>query len=393
MNNEITAKEFEDIVLDKDLEELEQELNKFNLFDVLAATHNENLHSLIIKWLLDPEESHGLKDYFLKKFLMSAIIQNINNPYLKGLEITPVDIDAFDFNNSLIQTEEVFPKKRRGDISITNESNKLYILIENKIKQGEGDKQTLEYVEETEERYRDYNRIYIYLTPDGSAPESEKFITLGYSDLIKVIDEVLTSKEDEINDNAKFIISQLKRNVEVNILNESKIEELCLRIWGRHEKALETIIKFKPTNKPMYDTLGRSVVNKLKGDWKYHVTNDSCSIFRDDWKNKYKPKQTHPFFHYAFTDVGYGKIRIALHIENWTDEGSRRETLIGELNKMHFPENIEDANMENAQVILARKSVSKIDDDIDEAINKGKDDMVNLIKESWEYLDKASKSI
>jgi hypothetical protein len=43
----------------------------FNTFDVLGVPHSrlESVHSNVIAWLLDPIESHGLGDWFLKEFV------------------------------------------------------------------------------------------------------------------------------------------------------------------------------------------------------------------------------------------------------------------------------------------------------------------------------------
>jgi len=387
MDNKITQDELEAFVLDHTLEELEKELNKFNLFDVLKSTHNEYLHSSVIRWLLDPKETHGLKDYFLKNFLKKVLFLNKDDPHL---QFSPIEIDVFDFDNSLVQSEEVFSNRRRGDISITNERNKFYILIENKIFSGEGEQQTKEYVKETEKRYHDYRRLYIFLTPDGRSPESEEFITFSYSDFIGVIDDVLTSKKEEISDNTKFIMSQLKRNVEVNILNESNVEQLCLNIYEKHKRVIDKIIDIKPSNKQIYDSLGQSVIYDLNGDWKYHATNSYCAVYREEWRKRHNPSNPTPFFHYEFSGVGSGQIRIAIHIEKRGDK-DLRDPLKDELRKTDFIK-LKEANLERIQTVLVRTLVRNIDD-IDKLIEKAKKVLLELISESCKYLDDASKSI
>lgn len=383
MENPVNRKDLEAFVLDSALEKLEKELSKFNLFDVLNSTHNEILHSAVLRWLLDPEETHGLTDYFLKTFLKGVLFLNKEHPYSK---LSTIDIDVLDFNNSLVQSEEVFSNKRRGDISIINEESKLYILIENKVFSGEGSQQTIDYVKETEKRYPDHKRIYIFLSPDQRLPESEKFLTFSYSDLIKVIDNVLFSKGEEMNNNTKFMLSQLKGNIEVNILKESEIEELCLKIYEKHKKAIEKIIEVRPSNKQIYDSLGQNVTSELNDDWKYHATNSYCAIYRENWKTKISPISYIPFFHYEFNDVGLGRIRIAIHIEGWGDK-DLREPMKNELKKTKIME-VKGINLERGQVVLVEKSVNYIDN-VDDAIKKGKGDMIKLIKDTREYLDEA----
>ena len=60
------------LVVDSDLERLEDLLAEFNLFDVLKIERRERQHSALLAWLLDPHGSHGLRDYFLRRFLSEA---------------------------------------------------------------------------------------------------------------------------------------------------------------------------------------------------------------------------------------------------------------------------------------------------------------------------------
>ena len=79
--------------LDEDLEHLEDLLAEFNLFDVLKIERRELQHSALLAWLLDPTASHGLQDYFLRRFLTAAA-QKAQDEGITG--ITPLDVDAWN---------------------------------------------------------------------------------------------------------------------------------------------------------------------------------------------------------------------------------------------------------------------------------------------------------
>lgn len=53
-----------------DFERLERLLGGFNLFQVLRFEHGEIRHSNVLAWLMDPLDSHGLGDLFLRRWLM-----------------------------------------------------------------------------------------------------------------------------------------------------------------------------------------------------------------------------------------------------------------------------------------------------------------------------------
>ena len=60
----------EDFIADNlDLERLEDMLAEFNVFEMLGIEKNEIRHSAFLAWLLDPNGTHGLGDYFLRRFL------------------------------------------------------------------------------------------------------------------------------------------------------------------------------------------------------------------------------------------------------------------------------------------------------------------------------------
>ncbi len=82
----------EALMLDGDLERLEDQLAEFNLFDALGVWHRELQHSWLLAWLLDPRESHGLGDYFLRAFLSHAA----KEARARGISVpTPFDIDGW----------------------------------------------------------------------------------------------------------------------------------------------------------------------------------------------------------------------------------------------------------------------------------------------------------
>ena len=81
------------LILDEDLEHLEDLLAEFNLFDVLKIERRELQHSALLAWLLDPSASHGLQDYFLRRFLTAAAAK-AQDDGITG--ITPLHVDAWE---------------------------------------------------------------------------------------------------------------------------------------------------------------------------------------------------------------------------------------------------------------------------------------------------------
>ncbi len=61
------------LVLGPGPERLGDLIAEFNLFDVFKIETRELQHSALLAWLLDPRGSHGLRAYFLRRFLSEGV--------------------------------------------------------------------------------------------------------------------------------------------------------------------------------------------------------------------------------------------------------------------------------------------------------------------------------
>ena len=131
----------------------------FNLFKVLAGGKynnldygNEQLHSNILKFLLDPEEEHGQDDIFLHKFI--TFLNNEHN--------CKIDLDHY-------QHAEVTREENYIDVLI--KGNKHAIIIENKVsgKAGDQPNQIYRYYKDVTKKEYEVDAI-LYLTRNSSHP-------------------------------------------------------------------------------------------------------------------------------------------------------------------------------------------------------------------------------
>ena len=130
---------------DPDQKGLEDLLGEFNLFDVLQIGHFELQHSWHIAWLLDPGESHGLSDAFLRDFLSQATAaaeeRSISVPSPRdGVEWRFADI-------------EIARERHYIDILVLSEADALACIIENKIFSDEIPGQLRRYLETAKSTY------------------------------------------------------------------------------------------------------------------------------------------------------------------------------------------------------------------------------------------------
>lgn len=244
MNNlqHITALE-NFICNNKDLAELEKMFEKFNIFDCLKLSNNEIRHSNFLGWLLNPSETHGFGDYFLKEFLKKVLYQNKKQiADFKGSYNLPsiFDIDTWDMSDIEVRREF-----KNIDILLIDETNKFILVIENKIWTSQHDNQLSRYKSIVDEGFSDdeYKKLCIYLKPDFEKVE-EPYIYVSYSAVIEAIASLLEDKKDKMSVEIFTIIAHYKEILERDIMKEDDIKAICKRIYSNHKTAIDLINKY-----------------------------------------------------------------------------------------------------------------------------------------------------
>ena len=231
------------LVLDSDLERLEDLLAEFNLFDVLKIERRELQHSALLAWLLDPRGSHGLRDYFLRRFLSEAAASASE----RGMaDVTPLDVDGWKFGDIEVATE-----RHDIDVLLIDVTDGFVCLIENKIGAGEHSGQLSRYLETVEREYEGLSPFPIFLTPDGVEPESEddveRYVPLDYGTVADLIERTLRTRGSTISTSVAGFLEQYARNLRRHVLDTTdNIDELALQIYDNHRAAIDLIIKARP---------------------------------------------------------------------------------------------------------------------------------------------------
>ncbi|MBQ2645109.1 PD-(D/E)XK nuclease family protein [bacterium] len=211
--------------LEQDLEKLNIITRQFNIFKVLKSEEYEIRHSNFLAWLMRPNENHGLKDYFLKEFLKSAIKDYTNNV---EIEVKLRDIIFYDFSDIRINRED-----NHIDILLVSYKSKFVCVIENKIDSGENGTQLSRYAEYIENNFKEYKKLFIYLSKETNnnelIPRSIKdktvyYIPMCYEQVKDVINNVLKFKSSNLNNEVKIFIEHYKKNIERYIMNNTDEE-------------------------------------------------------------------------------------------------------------------------------------------------------------------------
>lgn len=200
----IENNKYHSIELSKPFSELQRKLNRFNIFKATGIVHQEIKHTQFLGYLLDPNESHGLKDDFLFRFLQLASINSKN--------IVPLA----DFNLSYAR---IYKEKQvldgRIDLlleipSIENTGKLHLFAIENKIKSLQGTTQLQDYRNAITNKLRNKDTTsisFLYLTVFGEQPNDQDWISATYSEIVlPAIDNILEESRETISDYMCYIL-------------------------------------------------------------------------------------------------------------------------------------------------------------------------------------------
>ena len=72
------------------------------------------------------------------------------------------------------------------NILLTDEQNRLVVIIENKIDSSEHGEQLQRYWRIVNQHYPDWHIVGLYLTPDGNPPTDDNYLPVDYTSICKI---------------------------------------------------------------------------------------------------------------------------------------------------------------------------------------------------------------
>lgn len=278
INNEITDDEaLQKFLLDIDcLNELNLWTEKFNLFDVLKISRVEIRHSNMLAWLFTANENHGLGDKFIRNIIQRLVEKDVDNK-LDVFQILLLDFYSF----------VVYREWNNIDLLLVSDDEEVVIAIENKVGSQEHSNQLNRYRKILEKNYPDYNKIYIYLTPDGIPPsDTDNWIILTYTDIIDILCEIKESTE--LLSDVQLMINNYIDVVRRDIVDDYQLIDICNKIYIKHKKALDLIYENRIDNKDIVKNVIFEILNQLDACGKIEYSGNSMR-FHTSRMSEYLP--------------------------------------------------------------------------------------------------------
>ena len=291
------------------LDELKNWETAFNIFDVLRIAKNEIRHSNVLCWLLDANENHGLGGTVLYRIFVKILENNPNFKY-KQSKLFLLDFNSFD-----VKREE-----EHIDILLTSAKEKFVVAIENKIFSGEHDNQLDRYRQYIEKQYEGYDKVFIYLTPDGDdSSDADNWVSLSYRMVYEAIEE--SKKEIRTTHEVEQFINYYLEILRRDVMDDQELREICNKIYEKHKKALDLIYNNCERGTARYYRAIRAGLSELASNNLIIYPNSNSTSFYLQELDEIIPFMAEPNSSWG-TDRCYGcwieidwKNRLVVHLE------------------------------------------------------------------------------
>lgn len=259
------------------LDELLPWTGKFNMFDVLKISRTEIRHSNMLGWLLNPNENHGMGDVFLKGILQRLVENDSDGRY-----------DVFNVLLMDFYTFSVMREWKNIDILLTSTEEKTVVAIENKVGSHEHSNQLNRYRNILEKEYPDYNRMLVFLTPDGENPSDvENWDVLTYSDVIDVLESA--TLQIKILPDVDLMVKNYIDVVRRDIVEDQQLIDICNKIYNKHKKALDLIFENRIDGKVQLTDAIKDTLCRLSEEGLIIYDESWGYNFRTEAMDKYLP--------------------------------------------------------------------------------------------------------
>jgi len=198
---------------------------KFNVFEALGVARRELHHSSFLAFLLDPSESHGLGELFLKRFLQETV-RSAPHPVISAIELDAIDLKDIEIRR---EYENI-------DIFLRDRKNRILVIVENKVGSKQHDDQLKRYYVDMTERHPGHRFLGVYLTTSGETSENDNYVSASYGMVRRLVDELLTRESVLMPPNVRSVLEQYVDLLGRRFMADQELRELCESIYRQHRQ-------------------------------------------------------------------------------------------------------------------------------------------------------------
>jgi hypothetical protein len=212
----------------------------FNIVSALGLSRQELRHSDLLAYLLDSRHPHGIGDLFVRALLRRVVPLLSEN----------MDVGALRLDSVTVQREWNFI-----DILIESPSDRLAIIIENKVDTSEHSDQLGRYHRLVQKHRPGWQIVGIYLTLDGTLPSSAAdrahYAAVGYGDIAVMLTEL--AADSRIDGDVQTLLRHYANQIRSDLVREpdSDTASLARALYMDHRQAFDTMIRARDARTDM----------------------------------------------------------------------------------------------------------------------------------------------
>jgi hypothetical protein len=242
-----------------DLGRLEAHLNRFNPIRTMRMDGMEIRHSAILAWLLDPRETHGLGDRFLRMFLSEAM----RGQSLLGSP-TALEISQADLRDADVRREW-----HNIDILILLPRLNWSFVIENKFYSSQHEGQLKKYAEVVRSTFTYSSELLlvrgIFLTLLDEDPQDQSYAPIRYSAICEFMPRILDGSANIIRADVKMFLNHYLEII-MEKTGKSKVHDemqtLARQLYRSHKRVLDFVMEHGAITE--FELAAESVFHKLE---------------------------------------------------------------------------------------------------------------------------------
>lgn len=223
-----------------DLDRVRSHLGRFNPIKTMGMERMEIRHSAILGWLLNPQETHGLGDRFLKAFLSEALRGANGDTKPSALDVSQADMmDA-----------EIRREWRHIDLLVLSPRNGWVFVIENKFDSTQHSKQLSRYMDLAQQTFVDGDSFTaargVFLTLWEEAPEDGRYAPLEYASVCDLLARQALSGQHPLTAEVEMFITHyldIIREAAGMSEHQKEMEKLARQIYRDHSRVLDFIVE------------------------------------------------------------------------------------------------------------------------------------------------------
>jgi len=220
----------------------------------LKVERVEIRHSNTLGWLLDPAESHGLGDIFLRRIVSNMLLGT-------DIGVSAAQVELMTFGDVEVRREW-----RNIDLLVVDRGNRLALLVENKVGSGEGLGQLVRYSKIVASEFPAFRILPVFLTIDGQSSQDEEakdFLVYSHRQLCGVLSGILEQRRPQMPESVATFLDQYLETLRRLTMQDKELAELCRTIYRRHREAIDLIVEYGMTS--VFNEIATEVIEN-KGD-------------------------------------------------------------------------------------------------------------------------------